>query len=66
MPSAFYVSYVDWDTAVELAGLSLTEFGWMRLAREFGFPPRPPGPNKYASPRCESGRKNYCTCDTCF
>lgn len=23
-------------------------------------------PNHFASSRCESGRRNHCTCDTCF
>jgi hypothetical protein len=23
-------------------------------------------PNHTASPRCRSGRRNHCTCDTCF
>lgn len=29
-------------------------------AREFG------GPSHYASPRCRSGKRPHCTCDTCF
>ena len=28
--------------------------------------PRPFGPMKRASDRCQSGRRDYCTCDTCF
>jgi len=24
------------------------------------------GPSHDASPRCESGKRNHCTCDTCF
>lgn len=27
---------------------------------------RPMGPNKVASPACESGWREYCTCDECF
>lgn len=23
-------------------------------------------PNHFASPRCESGGRNHCSCDTCF
>ncbi len=23
-------------------------------------------PNHYASERCQSGKRNHCTCDTCF
>lgn len=28
--------------------------------------PRPMGPSRKASSRCESGKRDYCTCDTCF
>ena len=24
------------------------------------------GPSHFASPNCQSGRRNHCTCDTCF
>lgn len=24
------------------------------------------GPSHYASPRCRSGKRPHCTCDTCF
>lgn len=49
----------EWDDKKEEAGLSNQE-----ASIQFG--DRPFGPNKYASPRCESGGRNYCTCDTCF
>jgi hypothetical protein len=26
----------------------------------------PRGPAHFASRRCESGRRNHCTCDTCY
>ena len=43
-------------------------FAWDRLTErgvKLDFP-RPFGPSKKASPYCRSGRRDYCTCDTCF
>lgn len=40
--------------------------GWLpKAAAAIGYP-RPCGPRRTPSPRCESGKRPYCTCDTCF
>lgn len=55
---------------------------WDKLAEHLGLDPenpeqraearyrlgiaRPVGPRKTASVRCQSGRRDYCTCDTCW
>jgi hypothetical protein len=52
----------------EVIWSDLRQFGWTRVCSECdrvkangGF-----GPPHNASPRCESGGHNHCTCDTCF
>jgi hypothetical protein len=32
-----------------------------KIAASGGF-----GPSHFASPNCQSGRRNHCTCSTCF
>jgi hypothetical protein len=57
---------VAYDLAAEEAGIQVGTFGWQHAAEiKLGFP-RPFGPNRNPSPRCESGKRRYCTCDTCF
>ena len=59
-------SYHAWDLAAEAAGVVIGSFGYVAAGRKLlGFD-RPPGPSRVASTRCESGKRNYCTCDTCF
>jgi hypothetical protein len=55
-----------WDDAMLSLGLPMEGFGWMVRARERIGIPRPNGPSRKASDRCESGKLDYCTCDTCF
>ncbi len=52
----------------EVTWSDLRQAGWTRVCSECdrvkangGF-----GPPHHASPRCESGGHNHCTCDTCF
>lgn len=55
-----------WDDAAEAAGIQIGSFGWGSDGEErLGFP-RPMGPNRIPSARCESGKRPYCTCDTCY
>lgn len=56
----------EFDAAAEAAGFDLRARGWLVDAQEHLKRTREPGPYKYASARCESGRRDYCTCDTCF
>lgn len=57
---------VAWDSAAEAHGVVIGSPGYVREGREvLGFD-RPAGPSRLASTRCESGKRNYCTCDTCF
>jgi len=57
---------IAFDNAAEAAGITVGADGWLRDAEAMlGFM-RPPGPNRKPSVRCESGKRPYCTCDTCF
>ena len=57
---------IAYDTLAERLGIVVGSDGWAVAAKAaIGFS-RPFGPCKHASPRCESGRRDYCTCDTCF
>lgn len=60
--------------ADELANARINEITWDRLAEQgakLGFP-RPVGPSKNGSARCESGSvasggvRTYCTCGVCW
>lgn len=44
-----------WDLASDAFGEDLRDF----VSRPFG-------PNRKASDRCESGKRDYCSCDLCF
>jgi len=46
------VSYIAWDNLADLGPVPTF--------------PRPTGPSRTPSTRCESGKRPYCTCDTCF
>jgi len=48
--------YMVWDQEAEAIGPDAVEV----------LGPRPFGPSKVASRFCKSGRRPYCTCDTCF
>ncbi len=62
-----------WREAAERDHLTVTSWlrrlAWAAVERQR---PRPFGPSKEGSPRCESGspasggNRPYCTCDTCF
>ena len=54
-----------WDNLAESKGFDLKYPEQVGEATKM-IGPRPFGPRKFASPRCESGKRNYCTCDTCF
>jgi hypothetical protein len=55
-----------WDSLAESRGIVIGSPGYTRAGHEaLGFP-RPPGPSRIPSVRCESGKRPYCTCDTCF
>ena len=55
-----------WDKLAEAAGVEIGRPGYERVgARLLGFE-RPFGPRREPSERCESGKRPYCTCDTCF
>jgi hypothetical protein len=56
----------EWDEAARAAGVNIDEPGYVWEARKVLGTPRPPGPSRHASERCESGKRLYCTCDTCF
>lgn len=59
-------NYVSWDAAAERAGVVIGAPSYLRGGRlALGFD-RPPGPSRQASARCESGRRDYCTCDACW
>jgi hypothetical protein len=58
--------YTDWDTAAERAGIVIGAPGWgLDGEARLGFP-RPVGPYRTPSVRCESGKRPYCTCDICW
>jgi hypothetical protein len=55
---------VSWDLLAESlyarrAGRGFNGFWHIGFRRPFG-------PDKFASERCASGKRDYCTCDTCF
>lgn len=57
---------IAYDTLAERLGVVVDAPGWLVRATEtIGFR-RPPGPRRTPSPRCESGKRPYCACDTCF
>lgn len=57
---------VAYDEAAEAAGIVVDSFRWLTAAEAaLGFG-RPPGPRRTPSIMCESGRRPYCTCDTCY
>jgi len=59
-------SCVAWDTEAEKHHVVIGEPGYCVLgAVALGFG-RPPGPSRIPSSRCASGKRPYCTCDTCF
>jgi len=61
------VSPREWDEAARAKGVDIDDPEYMPAAqRAMGNVPRPPGPSRHPSPRCESGKRLYCTCDTCF
>ena len=55
-----------WDDEAERLGITLGSPGYMQIARMYGLPPRPMGPDKKASGNCQSGKRDYCSCDLCF
>lgn len=60
------INYVEYDKLAEQSGITVDSPGWLRRAFEtLGFG-RPAGPRRTPSSRCESGKRPYCTCDTCF
>lgn len=57
---------VMWDAIVEKLGIVVDARGYIADGRALlGFD-RPAGPSRKASDGCESGKRDYCTCDTCF
>jgi len=50
----------------EAFGIVVDSPGWLPLAAVAIGHHRPFGPRRTASVRCASGKRNYCTCDTCF
>lgn len=55
-----------WDEEAVAKGIVLGAPGWIKAGAEALGRPRPFGPSPIASSRCQSGRRPYCTCDTCF
>lgn len=56
----------EWDAAAAAAGIAVEPGDRMALVAIDTLGPRPFGPYPVASERCESGRRPYCTCSTCF
>lgn len=52
-----------WDDMAITLGVNPDNY--VAARERLGFP-RPFGPSRKASPRCKSGKRDYCTCDTCF
>ena len=61
-----YANVYEWDAAAEAAGIVVGAPGYVKDGREKLGEDRPFGPSRIPSPRCESGKRPYCTCDTCF
>jgi hypothetical protein len=61
-----YLTPMAWDEAAIAAGVDLNAFGWGRAGAAALGEERPFGPSREPSERCESGKRPYCTCDTCF
>ena len=57
---------IAWDHAAEAAGIDLRVPGAYADGRDQLGVERPQGPRKYASSRCKSGMRNWCSCDICF
>lgn len=57
---------VAWDSAAEALGVVIGSHAYVRAGREALGIDRPPGPSRLPSILCKSGRRPYCTCDTCF
>ena len=60
------LSYSSYDKLAEAFGIIVDSPGWYTLAAVAIGNSRPAGPRRTASVRCESGKRPYCTCDTCF
>ena len=56
----------QYDELAEALGVHVDSKGWGERAFIAIGVRRPFGPNKQASKNCESGHRDYCTCDTCF
>ena len=56
----------SYDKLAESFGIVVDSPGWYTLAAAAIGHSRPPGPRRTPSVRCASGKRNYCTCDTCF
>lgn len=55
-----------WDEAAEALGFDLSTPSNARLAAHALGVDRPFWPYKHASVHCMSGKRDYCSCDTCF
>lgn len=60
-------SEAAWDKLADSLrpGWETEDGGHYAVRQQIGFG-RPFGPRRLASDRCQSGKRNYCTCDTCF
>lgn len=60
------MSIQAYDKLAESFGIVVDSPGWLSLAAVAIGYGRQPGPRRTPSVRCASGKRPYCTCDTCF